>query len=226
MGCRLTIVYDSEGLPGFETGWGFSLLVDCDGRKVLFDTGWDGHVLRRNLGRVGVSITDIEKVVLSHSHWDHSSGLLTVLSERLRPEPLKVYVPASFSENLKREISRRAAVIEVSGPTDVSPGLRSTGELGSGVKEQSLLITDGVRCIVATGCAHPGLEAILRAAEEHCEPAWLIGGLHGAKADEVPSNLRKAILCHCTQQKGSIMDALGDRAVLGRAGDSYTPFVE
>jgi 7,8-dihydropterin-6-yl-methyl-4-(beta-D-ribofuranosyl)aminobenzene 5'-phosphate synthase len=222
--CTLTIAYDSEGLPGYETGWGFSLLVASGGRRVLFDCGWDGHVLKRNLGRLGVSFADIDKVVISHSHWDHLSGLATVLSERLSPEMPEVFVPASLSRNLRKEISKRASVVEVESPTEVAPGVLSTGELGSDIKEQSLLVVEGDQCVIITGCAHPGIDAIVESARRLHRPNWLIGGFHGAAAEDIPRDLERVVVCHCTRNRTAILSSFRDSATVGRVGESFSPF--
>lgn len=220
---EITIAYDSDGAQGFQTGWGFSALVSRGGKRILFDCGWDGHMLRYNLGRMGISLSQIDKVVISHVHWDHVSGLTEVLSEPMRSDVLEVFVPESFSENLKKEISKRAELRVVEGPVEVIPGVMSTGELGDPLKEQSLVIVDGGRGIVLTGCAHPGLGVILTRVEEIARPSWIVGGLHGAKAAYLPPNLDRLVLCHCTREKAAIMDAFPGKVTLGRVGDSYHP---
>lgn len=220
---EITIAYDSEGHPGFQTGWGFSAVVSAHGQRILFDCGWDGRMLRWNLGRLGLSFADIDKVVLSHAHWDHISGLTEVLSEPLRSELMEVFVPASFSENLKKEISRRAVLREVKGPVEVVPGIMSTGELGTDVKEQSVVIVHEGRGVVLTGCAHPGVPAILERSADIARPSSLVGGLHGAKASDLPGSLDRLVLCHCTRDKAAMMEAFPGKAVIGRVGDTYRP---
>ncbi len=219
----ISIAYDSEANEGYMAGWGFSALVSRGGRMVLFDCGWDGHMLRHNLGRMGVSFADIDKVVVSHAHWDHLSGLAEVLSEPVRSDDLEVFVPASFSENLKKEISRRAKLREVDGPVEVLAGVVSTGQLGGPLMEQSLVIVDGGKGIVITGCAHPGLGVVLARAGELARPSWLVGGLHGAKAAYLPPDLERLVLCHCTRERQAMIDAFPGRASAGRVGDALGP---
>ena len=221
MALELAIVYDSEGLQGYETGWGYSVLITSGDERTLFDCGWDGHVLRRNLGRLGVSFADIDKIVLSHAHWDHISGLTNVLDEPMTTELLEVFVPSSFSENLKREISRRAELVEVDGPREISKGVSSTGQLGRGVKEQSLVLSVDGRSLVLTGCAHPGVGAIFEAASKLGDPTWLMGGLHDAAVRDIPTDMDKVVPCHCTRDASTILEAFGARAHRGRAGDVF-----
>ncbi|OPX17600.1 hypothetical protein BXT86_05640 [candidate division WOR-3 bacterium 4484_100] len=47
---KITIIYDNyQYLPGFETGWGFSCLVQGYKKTLLFDTGGDGRLLLSNI---------------------------------------------------------------------------------------------------------------------------------------------------------------------------------
>ncbi|XES77167.1 MAG: MBL fold metallo-hydrolase [Candidatus Bathyarchaeia archaeon] len=62
---------------------GFSMLIHTlnKGRRhsVLFDTGCSGEGIVENASRMGVDLTEIECIVLSHGHWDHTGGLRTAL---------------------------------------------------------------------------------------------------------------------------------------------------
>jgi 7,8-dihydropterin-6-yl-methyl-4-(beta-D-ribofuranosyl)aminobenzene 5'-phosphate synthase len=219
--CSVSILYDSSALPGFEAGWGFSALVSLDNENVLFDCGWDGHMLVRNMARLGIHPADIVKVVLSHSHWDHISGLNEVLSLSTSARPAEVYLPKSFSERLRREISKRAEVIEVDGPCEIAPSMISTGQLGSNTKEQSLLVKVGGKGLVVTGCAHPGIRTILERASELGNPRMLLGGLHDAGLADVPRDIERIVVCHCTAARDELLKAFGTRASDGVVGATY-----
>src|SRR6185503_12886225 len=58
--------------------WGFAALVEVDGRKILFDTGAHEDTVQRNLRELKVDLSDVELVVLSHNHDDHTTGLMTL----------------------------------------------------------------------------------------------------------------------------------------------------
>ena len=80
------------------------LLVVDGNKKILFDTGigaffepkyaerygiqGNGHVLLTNLNRMNISDADIDVVVLSHLHFDHAGGLLTLWQEDIPPKLL------------------------------------------------------------------------------------------------------------------------------------------
>jgi 7,8-dihydropterin-6-yl-methyl-4-(beta-D-ribofuranosyl)aminobenzene 5'-phosphate synthase len=73
-----TLVENTSGLPLVVGEWGQSILVEADGKKILFDTGPTGTVLK-NAAALGIDLSTIDKIVLSHGHYDHTGGLLDVL---------------------------------------------------------------------------------------------------------------------------------------------------
>lgn len=198
---KLTILYDNEAKPGFKGSWGFAALLESGKDTLLFDTGWDGYLLLENMNKLGVSPNSFRKLVLSHQHWDHIGGLPTVL--QANPD-LTVYVPESFSKNIKVEIRKRAKLVEINDSCEIMPGVYSTGELGNKVKEQSLLLDSGKGLYVLTGCAHPGLSTILDAAERFGKVRGLIGGLHDSTEFERLEGLKLVAAGHCTTHKAEI----------------------
>lgn len=192
---RLTLVYDNKAIQGFTGSWGFAVLIQTNYETLLFDTGWDGPLLLENLKKLKIDPASIRKLVLSHQHWDHIGGL----PEIFQANPgLEVYVPASFSKNLKREIKKRATLIEIKEPAKISKGIMSTGELGNKVKEQALALDTGDGCYVLTGCAHPGLAAILNSASRYGRIKGILGGLHDSEEFERLRGMRIIAAGHCT----------------------------
>lgn len=67
--------------------WGFSALVEVDGRRLLFDTGARPDTVLRNARELGVDLAQVTDVVLSHNHDDHTGGLLTLRRELMAKNP-------------------------------------------------------------------------------------------------------------------------------------------
>jgi 7,8-dihydropterin-6-yl-methyl-4-(beta-D-ribofuranosyl)aminobenzene 5'-phosphate synthase len=89
---RVTILYDAFGESNQLTkDWGFSALVEHDGKRILFDTGNDAGNFEHNVKALGIDLTKLDFVVISHRHADHTTGLRYVLS--VNPK-VTVYVPA------------------------------------------------------------------------------------------------------------------------------------
>lgn len=65
--------------------WGYSALVEVDGKKILFDTGRKLETVLNNAEELGIDLSEVEDVFLSHNHGDHTGGLLA-LRERLKKQ--------------------------------------------------------------------------------------------------------------------------------------------
>lgn len=212
---RLTVLYDNEACPGFTGGWGFSALIETDTETLLFDTGWDGTLLLRHMEKKGIDPACIDKLVLSHQHWDHIGGLPEILYAN--PD-ITVYVPSSFSENLKREIKKRAELIEVKEAMQISDSIWSTGELGDKIKEQSLVLNTETGSYILTGCAHPGIIAVVDAALYHGKIRGILGGLHDSDSFERLEEMEFIAAGHCTAHKEKIKKLFPSKYIETRAG--------
>ncbi len=203
---KLTIVYDNTVLKdGLREGWGFSCLIEA-GENILFDTGWKGSDLLHNMRALGKDISEVDAVVLSHDHWDHTGGLTCVLNNA----DVRVYAPKSFSDHLKGEIGRHAELVEVGGPVKVSDNAYSTGELAGEYKgvimEQSLALETKEGVVALTGCSHSGVGQILEAARERGRLYGLVGGLHGFDDYRALDGLKLIVPTHCTQHRLEIRE--------------------
>lgn len=75
-----------DGVPDAliaEPGFSALLRIDKDGRDrtLLFDTGVSPTGMVENMRRMGISLQDVEVIVLSHGHWDHVTGMEGVAAE-------------------------------------------------------------------------------------------------------------------------------------------------
>ena len=59
---------------------GISLYVEVDGKKILFDTGQSGNFIE-NAEKLNIDLNDLDYVVISHSHYDHSGGFEKLIEE-------------------------------------------------------------------------------------------------------------------------------------------------
>lgn len=73
---RIRVLVDAFGrAEGLGHDWGYSALVEYKGRRVLFDAGNDSANFAANVEKLGVDLRDLDAVVISHRHGDHTAGL-------------------------------------------------------------------------------------------------------------------------------------------------------
>lgn len=88
---RVTVLYDSFGVTsGLRQDWGFSLLVQHGGKRILFDAGNDAETFRRNVRLLKVDLKKLDAVVISHRHGDHIAGIPYIL--KVNPS-VPIYAP-------------------------------------------------------------------------------------------------------------------------------------
>jgi 7,8-dihydropterin-6-yl-methyl-4-(beta-D-ribofuranosyl)aminobenzene 5'-phosphate synthase len=237
---QITIVYDNTAVePGLEAEWGFAAWIDYGDQDILFDTGPGGPALLGNLVQLGLDPAEIDVVVLSHEHGDHTGGMMTLLQTGVRPA---VYAPSAFGSSYKRLLGERAELVEVTGPVEILPGLHTTGELWTTLRgqegalaEQALVIETSEGSVVITGCAHPGIVPIVRAARQVVpgDVALVMGGFHlmdktDRAVDAVAASFRDLGVSqisptHCTGEQAiaRLAAAYGDDYIEGGAGRIY-----
>jgi len=88
---RVTILYDAFGAPSaLVKDWGFAAFVEYRGKRILFDTGNDAKIFAHNARQLGIDLTRLDAVVISHRHGDHTTGLAPLLE--VNPG-VKIYTP-------------------------------------------------------------------------------------------------------------------------------------
>ena len=175
----ITILYDNRAVVEEATAdWGFACLIETPTARILFDTGANGDILVDNCRTLGVGLDQIDLVVLSHSHGDHTGGLTPVLA---RNKGARVFVPASFPDILLEHITTAGGVpVRVEDPREIADHVYLTGEMGDQIHEQSLILdtTDGL--VVVTGCSHQGIVEILHRTKTILKKdiLFVFGGFH------------------------------------------------
>jgi len=99
--CRVTVIVDDaparDGSLLYKHG--LSILVEAASEnstaKILFDAGPSPGIFMRNAKALNLWLDDLDAVVLSHGHYDHTDGLPAVLRFLSRPTPVIVH-PKTF----------------------------------------------------------------------------------------------------------------------------------
>lgn len=212
---------------------GLSLFIETGETRLLFDMGQSG-LFAENAEKLGMDLSSAELAVLSHGHYDHGGGLPVFLEKnRHAPVYLSQYAfdechnaegkyigldPALKAEprirftGEERQLSPTLHLYAMNGregrvPPD-SAGLTvlREGKLvpDSFRHEQYLLIEEGGKRVLISGCSHKGVLNLL----DWFRPDVLVGGFHLMKkpADEALAPYAEALgksgtrlfTCHCT----------------------------
>ena len=147
-----TLCENTAARVGIRAEWGLSILVETDEDAILLDTG-HSTVATFNAAVLGVDISALHTIVLSHGHRDHTGGLWSVLSAiqkdpALREEARAVNVVAhpdiwvpKYSGPVHKNIyagmphvrealeSLGAAFVSTSEPARITNRILTTGEI-------------------------------------------------------------------------------------------------
>lgn len=186
---NLQVLFDNPDSGNREAGWGLSFLLNG---TVLLDTAENGDFLMEGMRHFGVDLGDIEHVVISHDHWDHTGGLSTFLKQHPSPTGLTLWLPASGSSDLLTMGESLGSEVRLCRePEQVVPGFSVTGEMmgtwcGRPLAEQALVVEGENSFAMFTACAHPGVELMLESAIRMTggKRPWLMaGGFHQKDRD-------------------------------------------
>ena len=76
-----TVLSDNRSSnPTLETEHGLSILLTTERHKILLDTG-ASDVFLRNAEQLGINLSDVDYVFISHGHSDHAGGLRYFLEQ-------------------------------------------------------------------------------------------------------------------------------------------------
>lgn len=174
---KISIIFENKGKKNLKSGWGFSALVEKGDEMLLFDTGCCGTDTLSNLRSSGIAVKALTKVVISHSHWDHTGGIFELLN--ITPS-ITFYTGKNFGKIFSEEIERRG------GKTDKGKDWRQlaediyiTPELKENMPEQALVINGTDFTFLLLGCSHPRVENFIKITYQRFKkPLCFAGGFH------------------------------------------------
>ena len=145
MSVRITTLSENTaGRGGLLAEWGLSILVETDEASVLLDTG-KSISTGYNADTMGINLSRVDKIVLSHGHSDHTGGLSEVL-RKMRKEPEIIAHPDIWGAKYKhqegqadkyngipfqyRELVSLGAVFNLTTkPVRITDNITTTGEI-------------------------------------------------------------------------------------------------
>lgn len=231
---KITALVENTTLrDDLKTEHGLSLYIETEKHRILFDMG-QTVLFAENAGVLNIDLSTVDIAVLSHGHYDHGGGLKHFLninsaaciylnrhafephyngcekyigldlslakSDRLIYTDDIVHIDDTLSLYSCNDRHRKYDM-ESFGLNQVQDGLFVPDDFRH---EQYLLITEGKKKVLVSGCSHKGILNIA----SWFEPDYLIGGFHYSKLEDktVLSDAAKHLdsykteyyTCHCT----------------------------
>ena len=146
---QLTVVVENQtSSQSLLAEWGYSAWLQTEDVVVLLDTGGIQHTLQHNLTALGLEAKRITDLVLSHGHFDHTSGVMDVL--RMAPDVRVWAAPGIGRERLGDADAKRA-----------SAPLRITGRPLHAAHYQSPVASAQVKsCVLLAGMYADGITSV------------------------------------------------------------------
>lgn len=194
-----------------------SFLIEDGEERVLFDAGYSDAFVQ-NAAKLGVDLTRITQIVLSHGHDDHTRGLpaLFAIGMPYSAEALAERVDLRLVRTPQRISEHLIFLGEIPRTLDFEASYAMGERLRDGIWEPDLISedsalvyesTDGL--FIITGCSHSGICNIIEYAKRVCGESRIlgvIGGFHLFADDKrlaqtvdhlAAQNMTHAYPCHC-----------------------------
>ncbi len=214
---KWTVLSDNRSCDGqFATEHGLSILLETGKYRILLDTG-ASDVFIRNATHLGIDLSTVDYVFISHGHSDHAGGLKHFMNindhARVIVSPYaisgKFFSKRRYLHSITTEWpeipQERLLKVEHSGSIDddifILAHIPQVHPMPEGNQHLFVENTDGSYVnddfrhelalytdgLLFTGCAHSGLENILAACP--CPVHTVVGGFHLLDGHETEEGL-------------------------------------
>ncbi len=140
------IVENTSNKPGFYAEHGLSMLIEIiledNTTKILMDAGQSTFAFFNNVQRLKIDLTEIDAIVISHGHYDHTGALLDILRKIPKKIPI-IGHPNMFDKKYSKHARLRYIGVPFSKddlqhtgiltlsetPVKIAPSACTTGEI-------------------------------------------------------------------------------------------------
>jgi 7,8-dihydropterin-6-yl-methyl-4-(beta-D-ribofuranosyl)aminobenzene 5'-phosphate synthase len=127
----------------YQAEHGASFMVETEAGHILFDTGMSGNVLLHNANHMGCNLQQIDALVLSHAHYDHTGGVKRLMERSSPGLPLHAHLDTFTPRFAGREgdmhnigwqipsadLEHHYSIQLSTVPVEILPGIWTTGEV-------------------------------------------------------------------------------------------------
>jgi len=172
-----------------------SYLVKTDNATVLLDMGANSKnespsPLESNMQQLGVKLSDIDTIVISHEHYDHAggwarqfNGTFSMGNQQVDLNGKRVFVPRPMTYP-------GITPVVADHPMAIAKGVATIGTLpmtppGFGPEQVLAVNVEGKGIVLITGCGHPTVPKIVERAKMLFDQpiVGIVGGLHYPEKD-------------------------------------------
>ncbi len=248
----VNLIENTEGIAGCTASHGLSFYIETAKHKLLLDLGPSESTLE-NAKKLGIDLSEVDMVILSHGHYDHSGGIIpftrinskaSIYMQRRAADDYYSYneempegekykyigIDKAIADLDQARLIDGDAIIndeielftidERTHPLPFSNKRLYKTHNGEYVQddfrhEQYLVVKEGSRRVLFSGCAHNGILSILDAFKTKygTYPDAVISGFHLMKktsytddelieiidiAKQLKTYKTRFITCHCT----------------------------
>ncbi|WP_435234730.1 MBL fold metallo-hydrolase [Psychromonas sp. PT13] len=142
----ITVIVDNKSQIGLKNEHGLAIYIEYNGQRILFDNGQNKEALFYNAEQLNIPLTNLDFIILSHGHYDHSGNLDTLLKlnpnahfyahpdclqTRYSLHPNKAPHTISIKPNILMALSEFADTQKhfITNATEITPGMWLTGQI-------------------------------------------------------------------------------------------------
>ena len=126
----VTLIENLVYKQGLFAEHGLSIYIETGNSKIIFDTGQSGLFLQ-NAQKLGIAVEDVDILVLSHGHYDHTGGLYPFLEKNSKAKIYakkdvfvpKYHGPNRFIGTLRNDKLLKDRLIHVETITEIADGV-------------------------------------------------------------------------------------------------------
>lgn len=196
--------------------WGLSLYLEVGRVRILFDSGHKG-TFSQNATALGVNLDEVDFVVLSHHHWDHTGGLRSYDFNDKKKLVTHPRVPESVLAEQSLDLAANFELTTSTEPLEFTPDIYYLGEIPRLTTfekgtyqddpmpdDSAIAIRTDEGTIIVTGCSHAGMCNIAEYAKKITGQNiyGIIGGFHLFEDD--PAAIEGSI-AYCTAEKPAFL---------------------